>query len=294
MAIKVFVTGGSGVLGREIVSSLHSSNYDVITCGRVMRTNVDAIWDISKQSAPDPDCDAEIVVHSAARVGYYSQPLSDAIDLLDVNVNGTARVANWCVSKRVQKVILISGAIVYGGWIDLQKSETDPVKPWVAGPYAVSKWCSEQVAHMVECFGCNLTILRFSSLYGPGYDNGLIQRMLRRSMRTGSIRIEPPFNDAFDFLYVSDAANAVKLSILKEEGGLWNVGSGKLTTISDLADVCAAKSAAEVVFSEAPQLRPRRIINWVDDQKARREFGHENLVTLAEGVSEINKCELDR
>ena len=289
MAVDVLVTGGSGVLGRQIVSSLRMSNYRVGACGRVAGDNVDATWDISQQDAPEPNYKSKAVVHAAALIGHYHQPLSGAIPLLDVNVIGTLRVARWCVSRQAKRLVLISGAIVYGEWANSPKSELDPVKPWLAGPYAVSKWCGEQVAHIVMHSGCELTILRLSSLYGIGYDKGLIQRMLWQGKRTGSIHLKPPFGDAFDLLHVSDAAHAVKSAIEKSQTGLWNVGSGKLTTIRDLAEICARQVNAQVALSYTESMRPARIINWVDDRKARSELGHENLITLDMGVSEIEE-----
>jgi len=289
VAVDVLVTGGSGVLGRQIVSSLRMSNYRVVACGRIAGDNVDATWDISQQDAPGPNCEPSVVVHAAALTGHYHQPLSEAIPLFNVNVLGTLRVANWCVSREVQKLVLVSGAIVYGEWTGFRKSEANPAKPWLAGPYAVSKWCSEQVACMVMHSGCELTILRLSSLYGVGYDKGLIQRMLRQGIQTGSIHLKPPFGDAFDLLHVSDAARTVQRAIENSQTGLWNVGSGKLTTIRELAEICARQVNAQVSLSDTESTRPARIINWVDDRKARSELGHENLTTLDMGISEIEE-----
>ena len=161
------------------------------------------------------------------------------------------------------------------------------VNPRAAGAYAVSKWCSEKISSIVKHAGCELSILRFSSLYGEGYENGLAQRLLRKGIVEGDIHLEPPYDDAFDLLHVSDAAHTIQRSMESNLTGLWNVGGGKLTTIQELAEICASQVNAQIVFSSDKSSRQPRIINWVDDQKARRELGYKNQVKLDMGISQI-------
>ncbi len=287
MALEVLVTGGAGVLGGEIVRHLRLANHRVISCGRVAGQGVDAVWDIAWQDRPSPDCKPQVVVHAAAQVGNYNQSFPESNDLLNTNIIGTLRVANWCISQGVHKLVLVSGAIVYGEWQGFPKTEIDIVKPYMAGAYAVSKWCSEQMAQIVTHANCGLVILRMSSLYGIGYDRGLIQKLLQQGKETGTICLEAPFDDAFDLLHISDAARTVQHVIENNKTGLWNVGGGGLTIIRELAELCARQSNAQVSFSDKESVRPARIINWVDDRKARSELEHENLITLDVGVSEI-------
>ena len=267
--------------------ALRSAKYSVVASGRVAGDKVDAVWDVARQETPDPDCAPAVVVHSAAKTGSYQQPLCEAIPLFDVNVTGTLRVARWCASRNVRRLVLISGALVYGEWATCPKSETDAVKPWLAGPYAVSKWCAEQTASLVKGAGCELTILRLSSLYGAGYDRGIVQRFLLQGQRRGRVQLDPPLDDAFDLLNVSDAARAVQSAIEESQTGLWNVGGGSLTTIQEVAQISAAQVNAQVDISDTGSSRPARIINWVDDGRARKELGHRNRVSLDLGIAEV-------
>jgi len=248
---------------------------------------VDAVWDISQQEGPDIDCQPEAVVHVAARIGSYRQPISEATDLFDVNVGGTLRVAQWCVSRQVSQLILISGAIVYGEWTDSSKDEDQLPSPWAAGPYAVSKWCGEQAASLVKDAGIKLTILRLSSLYGEGYERGLVQRLLQQGQEIGTIELRPPFDDSFDLLNVADAAKTVCLAFEGGQEGTWNVGGGSLTTVHELVEACSRQVGAQVSYSDEDPERSPRIINWVNDQKARAELGHANHVSLNAGIAAI-------
>ncbi len=291
MAVSILVTGGAGNLGKAIAERFRAANIKTLICGRKPSREVDMIWDIGLHDAPLSPSSLEYgeltVIHAAAKIGSYRQPLSDADSLLGINVQGTLRVVRWCVVHGVKRLILISGAIVYGEWQDTPKHETDPVKPWVAGPYAISKWCSEQVAHLVESEGVELSILRLSSLYGSDYKTGLIQHLLQQAHQHQVLRLHPPMGDAFDLLHVSDAAEAVWRVCHNQRNRLWNIGSGRLTTLRELAEICAHHSNATISVTEELPSRPARILNWVDDRAARKELGFANRVTLAEGIAGI-------
>jgi len=294
MAVDVLVTGASGVLGQRVVHILRSSGYEVVACGRKRGPGMDAVWDISQQDGPEPPTTADIVVHAAARTGCYGHPVSDAVSLFQTNVVGTVRVANLCASRKVRKLVMISGAIVYGQWTGTPKTESDPVAPSLAGPYAVSKWCGEQVAHMVTETGCQLAVLRLSSLYGTGYNKGLMPKLIREGAEKGRVILEPPFEDAFDLLHVSDAARTVAHAVEFGHGGLWNVGGGRLTTVREMAEICASVTGAELVLADSTPARPARIINWVDDRRARKQLEHENIFALERGVEEIETMLCER
>jgi len=287
MALKVLVTGAAGALGKEVVSNLRSTGYEVLACGRAASEGIDTVWDVSCDYGPEIDYSPSVVIHTAAKVGTYQQDLSEAGPLFDVNVAGTMRVAKWCVERRVQRLVLISGAVVYGIWDTLlPKKETDPTEPWRAGSYALSTWCSEQAASLASDAGCELAILRLSSLYGAGYRQGLLPRLLTQARDNGCLRMEPPTEDSFDFLHLRDAAEVVRQCLKAEHGGLWNVGSGSVTTIREVAEVCAAQYGGAVEFNRTATRSPR-VLNWVDDTKARLELGHRNQVSLEEGIREI-------
>lgn len=287
MAVDVLVTGAAGALGRQVVATLRSSGYNVVGTGRIEGDGIETLWDLTQNTGPQPDCQPQVVVHAAAQVGRYSHSLADATPFYDVNVTGALRVAQWCASKDVSRLIYISGALVYGEWGERPKTEVDPVHPESAGPYAVSKWCGEQVLSLLVKAGTAVTTLRLSSLFGPGYAQGLIPTLLEKAKTSGKIQLEPPFDDAFDLLHISDAAHTIECAIEGQRGGLWNVGGGRLCTIEEIARACAAQFDAQVTLSEASAQRPARIINWVDDSLARAELRHCNDMSLERGISEI-------
>jgi nucleoside-diphosphate-sugar epimerase len=284
--MKVLVTGAGGVLGGLIVTQLRRTGHEVIGAGRRPHDGIDILWDVAAQAAPEPDLVVDAVVHAAARIGGYRQAFTEALPLFETNELGTLRVAQWCSATKVEKLVLISGAIVYGHWGQAPKYETDPAEPWKAGPYAASKYAAELCAALVREAGCALSILRLSSLYGVGYTTGLIPRLLRTGHTTGQIKIAAPFEDAFDLLHSADATRTICRAVEQAGDGLWNVGAGKLTTIRELAETCACAVGAKFMLEETAPKRAPQIINWVNDDKARTKLDHTTSVSLAAGIAE--------
>lgn len=199
---------------------------------------------------------------------------------------GTARVVEWALQNGVKRIVLASGALVYGSWTQPRTEDEEP-NAAKAGYYALSKWASERIALATCKDKCDLTILRFSSLYGAAYKQGLIRHFLAQAADDGRIRVDPPLDDAFDLLYVTDAAFTAANAVESRASGLWNVGGGGLHSLIEIAEVCAKVAGAAVEQSRRRPRRPARILNWVDDSRARRELGHVNSVSLLDGVTAI-------
>ena len=103
----------------------------------------------------------------------------------------------------------------------------------------------------------------------------------------GSISLTPPFDDGFDLLHVSDAASTVRSAVENHKTGIWNVGSGSLVTIHQLAETCARELDGRVILFDGEAARSSRVINWVHDKKARNELDHCCGTPLNKGIAEI-------
>ncbi len=287
MAVDFLITGAAGVLGRLVTEKLRAAGAEVVCSDRIESPEVDAIWDVSKHPGPQPDCQPEVVIHAAAAIGGYRQPLGQALEPFEVNSTGTLRVAQWCVARGVKRLVYLSSAIVYGDWADTPKSEKDRVRPWLAGSYAVSKFCGEQAARLVMQEGCSLGVLRLSSLIGPAYRSGLVPRMLKELAAKSQLDLEPPFGDRFDLLDADDAARSIVAAAKGTASGLWNIGGGQAVTIRELAELCAKTVGGKVNLARSEPKRRPKTLNWLDDRRAREDLHHANHVTLAASMRQI-------
>lgn len=114
--------------------------------------------------------------------------------------------------------------------------ETDPVKP--QSIYGIAKKTAEELLILSNI---PHTILRCSNVYGPackpGY-NSVIATFCYQAQRGGTLTLNGDGENGRDFLFIDDVINAlvnVGISPLKETQGLYNISSGKITTLNQIA-----------------------------------------------------------
>jgi UDP-glucose 4-epimerase len=132
--------------------------------------------------------------------------------------------------------------------------------------------------------------LRFFNVYGPGqpvdaYYTSVIVTFLRRLAAGQSPVIDGKGDQSMDFIHVADVARAIGVSLDAELPNCpLNVGTGRQTSIAELADLLIRAMGTEV----QPVFKPREVL------VARREASMERTlglldwapqVTLEEGVA---------
>lgn len=284
MALDVLVTGALGGLGRSIVAELRNRGKRVVACAH-RGAEGEAFWDITAPDGPSSSVIPQTIVHTAAKRAPLDENKRDE-ELWNVNVGGTARVVEWALRNGVKRIVLTSAALVYGAWGQPRREEDEP-NAAAAGYYALSKWASERIALAACRANCEVSIVRLSSLYGPVYQSGLIRHFLMQASIDGRIRVDAPLDDAFDLLHTRDAAHTIATAAEQGAVGIWNAGGGGLCSLMEIAETCAKVTGASVEQSRRKARRSARILNWVDDSKARAELGHRNTVTLLDGIREI-------
>lgn len=106
--IKVFVTGGSGVLGSRLVEHL-SESYEVYAPGSVVCNVLNELQVLREVTTFNPN----ILIHLAAFVDTYGCEL-DKSKALDVNVLGTINVVKACNQQNC-KLVYVSSEYVFSG-----------------------------------------------------------------------------------------------------------------------------------------------------------------------------------
>ena len=243
---RVIVTGASGFIGLNLVKRLSELNAEVLVIDRIQPgeqfPNVEFEWADLRHL--DTTYEADYLIHLAAvtNAGYAERY---PIDAYEINVLGTANLLNHVrINKRV---FFPSTALVYKA-SDLPISEDGEAD--VSSTYAQSKSMGEQIVK----FACNrmdvgYTLVRFFNIYGTGqlpmYIAPQILRQIaeehRVVVRNGSVMR--------DLLYIDDCIDAVlKLVITPEaQGTVFNIGSGEIVSINDVASSAVEASGQEEV-----------------------------------------------
>lgn len=171
--MRIFLTGGSGLIGSHVAGRLIRSNHDVVALQRPSSDSSflealgceihvgDVRDDVEYHIPRMRGCDA--VVHCAALI-YASMSWPE---VRAVNVDGTRNVLQAAAEAGVSSAVHVSSIAVYGepnGHVDESTPLDHPLRP--ADLYGRSKREAETVAMRFHGRGMSVTILRPSAVYG--------------------------------------------------------------------------------------------------------------------------------
>lgn len=258
---KVLVTGGAGFVGSNLVNALVREGARVTVLDDLFtgsKDNIAVLNDIEfiEGSVTDYDLvdrlvkDADLVFNLAVR----NIIVSTVSPLLDfqVNTGGTFNVLQAARIHGVERVIYTSSASVYGNPRYLPINEDDRLS--TLNPYAASKMSGEHYCSaFYESYGVPVTMLRYSNVYGINQSPtnpycGVVSKFFDRVMEGYAPYIHGDGEQTRDFTYVSDAVEATLLAALspKAEGEIFNVASGKETSVNELAHHIATLAGASI------------------------------------------------
>lgn len=302
----VFVTGGSGLLGSWLMTSLIRQGARVVALVRdelpraelLTPTLFDPVTvvrgDLSDYALLERalnEYEIECVFHLAAQtiVGTANRnPLST----FESNIRGTWQLleATRRVST-VKRVVVASTDKAYGAHDQLPYAEDAPLQG--RHPYDVSKSCADLIAQSYHhSYGLNVCITRCGNLYGGGDLNfnrvvpGTIRSLLRGDRPV--IRSDGQF--VRDYFYVEDAVEAyLALAVAMEDGHLageaFNFSHELQLSVLELVDrIARLMGRAElepVVLNQASnEIRHQ----YLSAEKARRMLDWAPRHSLEEGL----------
>jgi len=232
---------------------------------------------------------ADYVFHLAARniIVSTKNPRED----FATNIGGTLNVLMAARESAVTRVVYTSSASVFGNPKYLPISEDDPTS--MLSPYAVSKYGGENYCNaFFESYSVPVTCVRYSNVYGPMQrpENpycGVVAKFFSAAMAGKAPVIHGDGEQTRDYTFIDDAVEATLLAAVtsRAEGQVYNVGSGRETTVNQLATTIIRITGKEMMAShidrrDIDNIR-RRVLNI---EKARRELRWVPEVTLEDGL----------
>jgi nucleoside-diphosphate-sugar epimerase len=223
--MRVFLTGGTGLLGSHLAQELRASGHEVVALHRKGADTLDleeaecslAEGDIRSE----PDALAPLMkgcshlVHGAALVyagGSWPKVRS-------VNVDGTRNVLTAARVAGISRAVHVSSVAVYGnapGPVDEATPIDTPVPP--SDLYARSKREAEAVARGIEeKRGFPVTIVRPSAVYGER--DRLMGPAIRDMLRLPLVPLLGPATNALPVVYAGNVAVAIRLALEAGCGG---------------------------------------------------------------------------
>jgi nucleoside-diphosphate-sugar epimerase len=303
---RILVTGGAGFIGSHLVDRLIDAEADVTVLDNLDTGRMENIvqhkqnrnfhfvkgdvrdFGVVKRLVNDMDA----VVNLAA-IASVQRSVEDPLLVNDVNLKGTLNLLKASVDSGVKRFVQASSAAVYG---DAQKLPVrEDFVPMPLSPYAVSKLAADNYTVVFnQIYGLETVCLRFFNVYGPRQANnpysGAITIFTNELLDNRAPRIFGDGEQTRDFVFVKDVISAVMLALSEKEavGEVFNVASGKATTINKIVRVLqklTGKEAVKPVY-EAPREGDIRY-SYADVEKARRRLGYEPVFSLEEGLKEL-------
>ncbi|MGW8394637.1 NAD-dependent epimerase/dehydratase family protein [Pseudoduganella sp. HUAS MS19] len=168
---------------------------------------------------------------------------------------------------------------------------TEDAAPLPNSHYAVSKVAaSAAISYFGKMRGVPVTNLRLYSVYGPYEDSSRLIPVLCEASLRGELPMLARAEVSRDFVHVDDVveafADAARLMGPELAGESFNIGSGRPTTLAELAGIAIGSFGlqAEPRFNPAAG-RAWDTDNWyADGDKARRQLGWRAGIDLADGL----------
>ena len=298
----VLITGGAGFIGSHLTHRLADNGYEVRVFDNLFRANEDNLATIkgrpdvefvrgdiqNYRAVSDAMEDVDSVVHLAAVC------LNRSIDYparaLEVNLLGTNTVLQAAADHDIDRVLAASSASVYGNQ-PIPMAEDDKPRPQT--PYGISKLGLEFLLDFyAEHHGIDYAAYRFFNVYGPGqptdaYYTSVINVFVENLLAGDAPTIHGSGEQTMDFVHVEDVARALELGLEADvEKEIFNVGSGEMTSISELAELLIDIVGADV----EPKYVDRDVV--VSERKAstshaKERLGFETEIPLDEGLAEV-------
>jgi len=251
----ILVTGGAGFIGSNLVQRLVEQQNKVVVIDNLSTGKLHNIQpfiddqsiqfikgDITNYSRVLETIEKYNITHIFHLAAQVSVPLSveRPRDTHEINVNGTVNVLQAAKNQHVQKVVFSSSCAVYGN--NNQENaikENDVTQP--LNPYSLSKLIGEQYCSLYSyCFNLPCVSLRYFNVYGPKQDPdgeyaAVIPKFIDRLQSKHAPIIYGNGDQTRDFVYIDDVVNANLLAAEKDIQGIFNIATGKQTSIRELA-----------------------------------------------------------
>jgi UDP-glucose 4-epimerase len=301
---RALVTGGAGFIGSHLAGRLVAEGFavtvlDNFATGRRENVPADAALiegDVGDRERIDAVFAGErfdAVFHTAGQASIRLSFARPDVDLA-TNVLGTVNVVRGCVESGVPQLVNASSMTVYG------EPQTVPTPESVAcvpvSYYGVTKYAAERYAHIAEDgpdVQTGVTSLRMFNVYGPGQsiDNpyqGVLAIFIGNVLRDEPVTIHGDGEQTRDFVFIDDVVDAwmCVLDAPAAAGRVLNVGSGKETSVNELADAVLgafgeSRSTWEVRH-KSTQLGDQR--RAAADTRELERLGWTSKSTLADGM----------
>ncbi len=289
---RILITGGSGFIGRHVVSELSAEGANVRVVD--LEPHPDPHVDIVRGDIADPVALAEAfkggfdsVVHLAA-VTSVLRSLEHPDLTYRTNVAGTHAVLEAARAAGVSSLAFASTNAVTGPMEEPAITERATLRPLT--PYGATKAAAEMLmSAYTASYGVRCACLRLTNVYGLGMQakDSIVARLMR-AIRTGSsFEIYGDGRQVRDYVNASDVVAAVRLALVSDSwAGPIVIGTGKSLSVLEVVDEVRRVTGADLQVGHGPAKAGEMPAVIVDPGRA-RESGWSPRYNFTDGLEEV-------
>lgn len=213
----IFIAGSDGFIGKNIAKHFMDIKYPNLTL--LNRKNLPLHYN-GRASQIRQKCRNNGVVLFASENSIYDYKLIDEGN----------KLLNCLTEESHGNIIYLSSSNVYGSCLKKNFSEISVPKPLT--PYGKLKLIREK--NVLVSGG---TVLRLSNIIGNGMSSFNILSEIIFSLKNSNSVSVRNLNDVRDYLFVDDLKIIISKIILNTQPGIFNVGSGQLSSVLDMIKI---------------------------------------------------------
>jgi UDP-glucose 4-epimerase len=288
---RVLVTGGSGFIGRSVISALVAAGAEVrnVDHHSLERGDVPTlVGDLRDTAVVERAVTADLdgIVHLAARTSVL-QSMEDPEAVTAHNVTATAALLERARAAGVPRFVLASTNAVVGDVGTATISEETPLRPLT--PYGATKAaCEMLLSGYGGSYGMQTCALRFTNVYGPGMarKDSFVPRLMRAALSGEYVQVYGDGRQRRDLINAADVSAAALVALEREVQGPMIIGSGRSISVLDLIDAAREATGAELPVKHV-EAKPGEMPAVIVSIARARRVGWEPRVGLVDGLRRV-------
>ncbi|MBD3155998.1 MAG: NAD-dependent epimerase/dehydratase family protein [Candidatus Aenigmarchaeota archaeon] len=315
--MNILITGGAGFIGSHLTEKLLEERHSVTIYDNFMRgieaeRNVKEIiskngnknFEVVKGDVTDFKKTKKVIknkdqVYHLAALPSHRLALKQPRDYAMVDVIGTVNVLEASrLTESTPKVIFASSNKVYG---KLKPPFKETMSPKPEGPYGLSKFCSEEFCKMyVDYYGLDVPVIRYHHVIGPRCQpDRELSIFAERALKGKKPIVHGTFENgdfiscAADYTNIHDAVKGTILVSGVEGFDTFNLATGKVTTVLEIAEMTMEKLGKNNLEIEYKEMLPHEtLVHRSEVSKIGKKVGFKAKKTVEEAIEDYVKWRL--
>jgi nucleoside-diphosphate-sugar epimerase len=298
---RAIITGGAGFIGSHLVELLLSKNFEVKVIDDLSNSSIENIKPflkeidfvktsiLNKKKLFKEFNGFDYCFHLAALKSVI-ESVENPLKYSKVNIEGTINVLSAAIENSLKKIVFSSSCSVYGSPKTLPSKESTNLKP--ESPYALTKIVGEHFMKLFnELYSIETVSLRFFNVFGPKQDPNssyanVIPLFVKAALSEKNPTIFGSGKQSRDFIFVKDVVKASFLALKskKSSGKIYNIGSGKPTTILELFKKIKKFTGKKIKPVFKPKRKGEAMHIYADISLAKKELKFKPSYSFDEGL----------